>query len=69
MARHVRDLRAAFAPMCAPSVDDPWHVSAPVEGPPLPGLLRVAVAVDRGGLGVHPDIAAAVRSQSLDSNK
>jgi amidase len=60
MARHVRDLRAAFAPMCAPSVGDPWHVSAPVEGPPLARPLRVAVAEDPGGLGVHPDVGGAV---------
>jgi amidase len=61
MARHVRDLRTAFAPMCVPSVGDPWHIAAPVEGPPLERPLRVAVAEDPGGLGVHPDIATAVR--------
>ena len=61
MARHVRDLRLAFAPMCARSVGDPWQVAAPVEGPPLARPIRVAVAEDPGGLGVHPDVAAAVR--------
>jgi amidase len=36
-------------------------VPAPVEGPPLARPIRVAVAEDPGGLGVHPDVAAAVR--------
>ena len=61
MARHVRDLRLAFAPMCSRSVGDPWQVAAPVEGAPLARPIRVAVAEDPGGLGVHPDVAAAVR--------
>jgi amidase len=61
MARHVRDLRLAFALLCSRSVGDPWHIAAPAEGPPLPGPIRVAVTEDPGGLGVHPDVAAAVR--------
>ena len=61
MARHVRDLRLAFAPMRGHSVGDAWHVAAPVDGPPLARPIRVAVAADPGGLGVHPDVAVAVR--------
>jgi amidase len=61
MARHVRDLRLALAPMCSPSIGDAWHVPAPVGGPPLEKPIRVAVTEEPGGLGVHPDVAAAVR--------
>jgi amidase len=61
MARHVRDLRLAFGPMCARIAGDAWHVAAPVDGPPLAPPIRVAMSRDPGGLGVHPDVADAVR--------
>jgi amidase len=61
MARHVRDLRLAFGPMASRSIGDPWHVPAPVNGPPLAAPIRVAVTEDPAGLGVHLDVAAAVR--------
>jgi amidase len=51
IARHVRDLRFAFAHMCGRSGGDPWHAPVPLDGPPVPSPLRVSVITD-------PDIAA-----------
>jgi amidase len=56
MARTIADLRLAFGPISAPDPRDPWQVPAPLEGPPVPR--RVAVALWEG---VHPDVAAGVR--------
>lgn len=61
MARHVRDLRLAFAHMCAPCSSDPWQVPAPLEGPPLRSPIRVALLGAQAGGAVHPDVADAVR--------
>jgi amidase len=41
---------------------DPWWVPAPLEGPPVERPIRVALTVDPGKQGVHPDVAAAVRA-------
>ncbi|HVI30715.1 amidase [Phenylobacterium sp.] len=61
MARRIEDLRLALEPMCrASSGSDPWHVTAPVEGPAHPGPIRVAVMRDPGGFGVEPAVGAAV---------
>jgi amidase len=47
--------------MCTtPSTGDSWHVPAAVVGPPVPQPIRVAVTRDPAGLGVDPDVAAAV---------
>ena len=62
MARHVRDLRLAFAAMAGSDPRDPVSVPAPLEGPPAPAPVRVAVVVDPGGGGVDPGVAEAVRS-------
>lgn len=56
MARTIADLRLVFGPISAPDPRDPWQVPAPLEGPPAPR--RVAVALWDG---VHPDVAAGVR--------
>jgi amidase len=61
MARHVCDLRLAFAHMCSPCPSDPWHVPLPLEGSPVASPVRVSVVTDPAGLGVDPDIADAVR--------
>jgi amidase len=60
VARHVRDLRAAFRIMIQPSSRDPWHVAGPLEGPATGSPMRVAVVVDPGGAGVSADVAAGV---------
>ena len=60
LARTVADLRVACHALAGPDPRDPRVVPAPLEGPPLPGPIRVAVVADPGGLGVHPDARAAV---------
>lgn len=59
MARHVRDLRLAFGLLSAPDRRDPWHVAAPLAGPPAPR--RAAVTFDPGGEGVDAQVAEGVR--------
>lgn len=58
MARHIRDLRLAFASMTGPDPRDPWYTPAPLHGPAV--TKHVAMAVDPGGLGVDPTVAAGV---------
>lgn len=58
MARHARDLRLAFENMSGGDSRDPWWVPAPLRGPDV--VKRVALAVNPGGEGVDPDIAAGV---------
>jgi amidase len=60
MARRVADVAAAYTALCRPDPRDPQWVPVPPDLP-LPGQITVAVVTDPGGLGVHPDIAAAVR--------
>ncbi|MHA6797283.1 amidase (plasmid) [Pseudonocardia bannensis] len=61
LARHVRDLRLAYEVMSGPDPRDPWSVPAPLQGPPLPTPIRVAVVTDPGGLGVDAAVASGVR--------
>jgi amidase len=58
MARRVADLRVAFEAMCRPSGRDPWHVPAPVAGPPIADPVRVTVALPAQ---TDPAIADGVR--------
>jgi amidase len=60
LARTVGDLRIALAAMSARDPRDPWWVPAPLEGPPLPRPLRVAMTVRVPGADVHPAIVRAV---------
>jgi amidase len=60
LTRSVADLRAAFEVLAGTDPRDPRAVPAPLDGPPLPGPLRVGVVADPGGLGVHPKVRAAV---------
>jgi amidase len=62
MARRVRDVRLGLAAMAQRDPRDPWWVPAPLEGPPVERPIRVALTVDPGKQGVHPDVAAAVRA-------
>jgi amidase len=62
LARRVRDLRLALAAMAAPDWRDPWQAPVALEGPALPGPLRVALCADSMGTGVHPAVAAAVQA-------
>ena len=60
MARHIADLRLAFAVLAAPDPRDPRLAPAPLDGP-VGELPRVAFTVDPGGLGVDERVAEGVR--------
>lgn len=60
MARRVADLRAAFAVLAGPTWRDPWSMPVPLEGPPLPGPIRVAVVLDPAGQGTAEQVRAGV---------
>jgi amidase len=61
LARRVADVRLGLAAMAARDPRDPWWAPAPLDGPPVARPIKVALTVDPAGLGVHPDVAAAVR--------
>jgi amidase len=60
IARHVRDLRLAFAHMCGRGDGDPWYAPVPLTGPAVPPPRRVWMVTDPG-TPVDPAVAAAVR--------
>ena len=61
LARRVADVRLGLAAMAAGDARDPWWAPAPLDGPPSARPIKIALTVDPAGLGVHPDVAAAVR--------
>lgn len=61
LARRVRDIRLALLAMAQEDPRDPWWVPAPLQGSPVPRPIRVALAPDPAGTGVHPTVAEAVR--------
>lgn len=60
LARRVADVRLALHAMSDGDPRDPWWVPAPLQGPPLPGPLRVALSISPTGSGVHPQVRAAL---------
>src|SRR5262249_31241253 len=62
LARGVRDVRLGLAAMSARDPRDPWWTPAPLAGEPVTRPIRVALTVDPAKLGVHADVAAAVRA-------
>jgi amidase len=62
LARRVADVRLGLGAMAARDPRDPWWVPAPLDGPPAPRPIRVALTVDPGRLGVDGSVAAAVRA-------
>jgi len=58
MARHTADLRMALELMSAPSHRDPFHVPAPLAGPPAPK--RVSLVLDPLNEGVDPAIVTSL---------
>jgi amidase len=62
LARRVADVRLGLAAMSVRDVRDPWWTPAPLEGRSTARPIRVALTVDPSGLGVDPDVAAAVRA-------
>ncbi|HSL56850.1 MAG TPA: amidase [Acidimicrobiales bacterium] len=61
MARHVADVRPAFSLLAGRDPRAPLSVPAPLDGPPVPSPIRVAVCTDPAGGGVHPSVAEGVR--------
>jgi len=61
LARCVADLRLGLQAMSAGDARDPWWVPVPLEGPPPPRPLRVAMTVNCNGRPAHPAVVAAVR--------
>ncbi|GAA4908854.1 amidase [Streptomyces coeruleoprunus] len=62
LARTVADLRLVYEVLAGPDPQDPRAVPVPLDGPPVPGPVRVAVVADPGGHGVHPDVRAGVEA-------
>jgi len=62
LARRVCDVRLGLQAMTARDPRDPWWAPVPLEGPPAPRPIRVALSVDPAKQGVHPDVAASVRA-------
>jgi amidase len=62
LARRVRDVRLGLEAMAAHDPRDPWWAPAPLDGPAPARPIRVALVVDPSHLGVHADVAAAVRA-------
>ncbi|MDF5751623.1 amidase (plasmid) [Spongiactinospora sp. TRM90649] len=61
LARRVVDLDLAYRNMCARSGGDPWHAPVPLDGPPLPEPLGVALATVPG---MDPSVAGALDDAS-----
>ena len=61
MARHVADVRLALSVMSGSDARDPWYVPVPLVGPAVAKPIKVAVAIDPGGEGIHLDVADGVR--------
>ena len=60
IARHVRDLRLAFAHMCGDGAGDPWYAPVPLQGPPVLPPVRVSVISTPNGGSVDPAVAEAI---------
>lgn len=60
IARDASDLQLSMPVMIAPDTHDPFHVPMPWRGPPLATPIRVAVARDDFGFGMHPAVATAL---------
>jgi amidase len=57
LATRVADLRLALAAMSRPDARDPWHVPAPLVGPPVPRRVTVFIPSD-----ADPEIERALRA-------
>ena len=59
LARSIADLRLGLAALSGPDPRDPWHVPAPLQGPPYPR--RAALILRPGGMAIAPEVEAALR--------
>ena len=62
MARSVRDVRLALAPMAARDPRDPLWTPVPLVGEPLRHPIRAALVTEVEGITLHPAAIAAVRA-------
>jgi len=60
IARTARDFHLSMPALIAPDARDPFHVPLPWHGTPPAPPIRVAVARDDFGFGMHPDISKAL---------
>ena len=60
IARSAADLDLAMPALVAPDPRDPFHVPLPWRGAPLEAPIRVALARDDFGFGLHPEVARAL---------
>ena len=61
MARRVADVRLGLKIIMGAHTRDPWAIDAPLEGRPIEGTIRVAVAAVPPGCAVEPAVADGVR--------
>jgi amidase len=59
LARTIADLRAGLAALAGADARDPWHVPAPLEGPPYPR--RAILCLRPGGLAITAAVEAALQ--------
>jgi amidase len=62
LAREVRDVRLGLDVMCQRDMRDPWWVPAPLEGPPLPKPIKVALARIPDDMDTDADVIALIRT-------
>ncbi len=62
IARSVADVRLGLAAMAIRDSRDPWWTPAPIDGPRIPGPIRVALLTDARDIGaaLHPSVAHAL---------
>jgi len=60
LAREVADVRLALSVMSRRDARDPWWVPAPLEGPPPPAPIKVAVARIPADMDVDPEVAGLI---------
>src|SRR6516162_4393513 len=62
LAREVRDVRLGLEVMSQRDMRDPWWVPVPLEGPPRPKPIKVALARIPADMDTDSDVIAMVRS-------
>lgn len=62
LTRSVRDARLALAALAGADRTDPRWVDVPLEGPPAPRPIKVALMAEPPGAATHPALAEATRT-------
>lgn len=66
LAREVRDVRLGLEVMAQRDPRDPWWVPAPLQGPPPPKPIKVALARIPGDMSTDPEVMALIK-QAADN--